>query len=236
MCGRYPATHQDDLVAELEAAVAGDQECAGVLATAPALPAGLTSWWAPRWNVAPTQPALVVVARPRPTLVLMRWGLVPHWADDLRAGARMINARAETAAGSRAFREPLRRRRCLVVADGFYEWRRAGKLRQPYFIGPATPAPVTLAGIWDRWRSPGGPWVESFSILTTAAAPLVAPLHDRMPVVVAPADRARWTAPDPLPVEALADLLAPPDPIGWSVTEVDPWINSSGRERGAADT
>ncbi|HVK78409.1 MAG TPA: SOS response-associated peptidase [Kofleriaceae bacterium] len=235
MCGRYKTTRQDQLVAEMELARADDAEVAAVVATAPALPAGLTSWWAPRWNVAPTQPAPIVVMRARPTVTLMRWGLVPHWADDLAIGHRMINARAESLAGKPAFRDALRKRRCLIVADGFYEWRAAAARkapRQPFLLGPDA-GPVTFAGLWDRWRSPAG-WIESFTIVTTAAAPLVAPLHDRMPLVIAPADRARWLAADEVPAEALGDLLSGPPLAGWTVTEVEPWINAPGRERGAA--
>ncbi|MBE7448693.1 MAG: SOS response-associated peptidase [Kofleriaceae bacterium] len=239
MCGRYTVTTQQDLIAEMDLVRADDASCAGALAVAPGLPAGLTSWWAPRWNVAPTQPAPVVLTRAgRATLGLLRWGLVPHWADDLAIGVRHINARAETAAGKPAFRDSLRRRRCLVAADGFYEWRRDGKRRVPHWFGPGGGGPVTFAAIWDRWRRrdapAGAPWVESFAILTTAAAPLVAPLHERMPVVVAAADRARWLAADDLPAEAVTDLLAPGAAVvaGWIDREVEPWVNDARRERG----
>ncbi|MBZ0238912.1 MAG: SOS response-associated peptidase [Deltaproteobacteria bacterium] len=237
MCGRYSSTRQDQLVAEMALAIADDPG-AGVLAVAPGFPAGLTSWWAPRWNIAPTQPAPVVVMREAvATLCLMRWGLVPHWADDLSIGARHINARAETAAGKPAFRDALRRRRCLVSADGFYEWQKEGKRRIPFAFGPANAAPVTFAGIWDRWKARDGEgsiWVESFSILTTTADPLVAPLHDRMPVVVPAADRARWLSGEELPPEALADLLASHPLAGWERREAEPWVNAATRERGAA--
>jgi len=267
MCGRYSSTRQDQLVAEMELAIS-DEPGAGVLAVAPGFPAGLDSWWAPRWNIAPTQPAPVAVMRPlaepgdergrsersedsrgstreepgaRPacvaTLCLMRWGLVPHWADDLSVGARHINARAETAAGKPAFRDALRRRRCLVSADGFYEWQREGKRRIPFAFAPTDGAPVTFAGIWDRWkvrdRATALPWVESFSILTTAADALVTPLHDRMPVVIPPADRLRWISGEELPPEALADLLAPGPLAGWERHQVEPWVNAATRERGA---
>lgn len=236
MCGRYVSTRQDALVAELHLAMADAAACAGVLAVAPGFPAGLTSWWAPRWNIAPTQPAPVVVMRDAiATLCLQRWGLVPHWAESLAVGARMINARAETAATRPPFRDALRRRRCLVAADGFYEWKRDGKRRVPFLFGPVAPTPVTFAGIWDRWRAAdGGPWVESFAILTTVADPLVAPLHDRMPLVIPAADRARWLAVDELAPEAIADLLAPAPLHGWERHEVDPWVNVAGRERAAA--
>lgn len=237
MCGRYSSTRQDQLVAEMELAIADEPE-AGVLAVAPGFPAGLASWWAPRWNIAPTQPAPVVVMREAvATLCLMRWGLVPHWADDLSIGVKHINARAETVAGKSPFRDALRRRRCLVSADGFYEWQKDGKRRIPFAFAPTSGAPVTFAGIWDRWKvreRADAPWVESFSILTTAADPLVATLHDRMPVVIPPDDRRRWISREELPPEALADLLRPSPLAGWERNEVDPWVNAATRERAAA--
>ncbi len=237
MCGRYTSTNQDQLVAEMELALATDADCAGVLAVAPGFPAGLTSGWAPRSNVAPTQPAPVVVKREAvATLCLMRWGLVPHWADDLKIGVTMINARAETAAGKRPFRDALARRRCLVAADGFYEWKREGKKRVPFHFTPIGDGPVTFAGIWERWKPrdrEGALWVESFAILTVAADPLVTPLHDRMPLVIAPDDRARWMSREELPTEAIADLLVPTPLAGWQRREVDPWVNAAARERGA---
>jgi putative SOS response-associated peptidase YedK len=239
MCGRYTLTSQEQLVTDMELEIADDVACAGVLAVAPGFPAGLASWWAPRWNIAPTQPAPVVVMREVvATLCLMRWGLVPHWATDLKVGARMINARAETVGGARPFREPLRRRRCLVAADGFYEWARDGKRRIPYRFAPAGGGAFTFAGIWDRWKPRGGDpdarWVESYSILTVAADPLVAPLHDRMPLVVAPDDRARWLSREELPPDALADLLRPTPLDGWERTAAEPWVNAASRERAAA--
>jgi putative SOS response-associated peptidase YedK len=237
MCGRYSSTRQEQLVAEMELAIS-DEPGTGVLAVAPGFPAGLDSWWAPRWNIAPTQPAPVVVMREAvATLCLMRWGLVPHWADDLKIGASMINARAETVAGKPPFRDALRRRRCLVSADGFYEWQREGKRRIPFAFAPASGAPVTFAGIWDRWKqrdTADALWVETFSILTTAADPLVAPLHDRMPVVIPPDDRRRWISSEELPPEALTDLLAPGPLAGWERHEAEPWVNAATRERGAA--
>jgi putative SOS response-associated peptidase YedK len=239
MCGRYSNTHQDTLVRELELAYATEEEVAAVLASAPARPAGLETWWAARWNIAPTQPAPVAVERgERGVLTLMRWGLVPHWAKALTEGVKHINARVETVAGKAPFREALRRRRCLVAADGFYEWQKDGKRRIPFGFAPAAGGAVTFAGIWDRWRQPGAasdtPWIESFSILTAAADPLVTPLHDRMPLVILAEDRRRWMSAEELPAEALADLLRPTPLTGWERHEVDPWLNSSSRERGAA--
>lgn len=239
MCGRYSTTRQDQLVRDMQLAFASEEEVAAVLANAPGMPAGLASWWEARWNVAPTQPAPVIVERgEHGVMTLMRWGLVPHWAKALNEGVKHINARVETVAGKAPFREALRKRRCLVAADGFYEWQKDGKRPIPFTFAPADGSAVTFAGIWDRWRAPGSPsgtpWIETFSILTTAAAPLVTPLHDRMPLVIAPEDRRRWMSAEELPAEALADLLRPPPLDGWERREAEPWINAATRERAAA--
>jgi putative SOS response-associated peptidase YedK len=241
MCGRYSAKHQDSLVEELELVFATEDEVAALLATAPRMPEGLGSWWEPRWNVAPTQPAKVIVMRPergRGQLTLMRWGLVPFWAEDLKIGVKHINARVETAASKGPFREALRKRRCLVPADGFYEWKREGKTKVPFELAPQDGRPVTFAGIWERWRPQGSErgtaWIESFSILTAAADALVSPLHDRMPLVIAPEDRARWMTMEELPPDALADMKRPGPLAGWERHEAPAWINASTREHGAA--
>ena len=169
---------------------------------------------APRFNVAPTQ--LVPVVRPGDTpsgraLVQLRWGLIPHWAKDARIGAKMINARAETVADTAAFREAYAKRRCLIVADGFYEWRRDGKQKQPFRFVLADGGPFAFAGLWSRWRDPAGETIESCTIITTAANAVVAPIHARMPVILAPDNYARWLDPAndarpllrPFPAEAL---------------------------------
>ena len=110
----------------------------------------------PRYNVAPTDDALVVVQREeRRAITAYRWGLIPHWADSAKVGSRMFNARAETLTASPAFRDALRRKRCLVPVDAFYEWRREGEIRQPYTIARADGRPLVLAGLWDGWRDPG---------------------------------------------------------------------------------
>lgn len=162
----------------------------------------------PRFNIAPTQP--VIAVRPRRTggreAAWLRWGLVPSWADDPSLGARAINARAETLATRPAFRDAFRSRRCLIPATGFYEWRRTGKVRQPYLIGLGG-TPFAFAGLWDRWSGPGGP-VESCTIVTTDANAQVAPLHDRMPVLLDRADYERWLDPAARPAD-LSSLLRP---------------------------
>jgi putative SOS response-associated peptidase YedK len=180
--------------------------------------AALPREFAPRFNVAPTQDVPVVRATPphatHPAgpsrqIDLLRWGLVPHWAADPSAGNRMINARAETAAERPAFRDAMKRRRCLVPADGFYEWQATpgSKRKQPHLIRMKDDRPFAFAGLWESWRR-GDESLESFTILTTAPNELVAPIHDRMPVIVAPADFDRWLDPT-LPGEGVADLLRP---------------------------
>jgi putative SOS response-associated peptidase YedK len=173
--------------------------------------------WAERYNIAPTQVVPVVRQHPKEQVRLManlRWGLVPYWADDISMGARMINARSEEAASKPAFRESLKRRRCLVPADGFYEWKMAGKTRQPYCFQLADDSVFAFAGIWDRWKNPKdpqGPPVESFSVLTTKPNAVTADVHDRMPVILPPEHYDLWLDPGFGDSAALAELLAPFD-------------------------
>jgi len=187
---------------------------------------------APRYNIAPTQDVPVIRQRKNPpgerTLQMLRWGLVPSWAESLAGGAKMINARAETLTAKSAFRDAFARRRCLVPADGFYEWQPGDKAKQPYLIAARDGAVLAFAGLWERWTPRGGsdginaggqqsgeaaPSVDSFTIVTTAANACLAPLHHRMPVIVAPADYARWLDPATDP-SALQSLLRPaPDDL-----------------------
>ena len=154
----------------------------------------------PRYNIAPTQDAAVIRERREPkgerTLQLLRWGLIPSWAEDMKGGAKLINARAEGIAERPSFREAFRRRRCLVPADGFYEWRTEGRLKQPYLIQRRDRAPIAFAGLWERWvpktQPPEPAYIDSFTIVTTAANALLKPLHERMPVILAPENCMRW--------------------------------------------
>lgn len=211
MCGRYTLTSPAEVAVEL----------AGLL-TDPAPPPALV----PRYNVAPTQLAPVVANRPARALELFRWGLVPRWADDLAIGSRMINARAESLADKPAFRDAFARRRCLVPVDGFIEWKPEGKRKQPLWIRREPRGVFCLAGLWERWKAPDGAVVHSYTIITHAAAPPISDLHDRMPVVLAPADFERWLHPEPLPPEALADLLTPPRHAGLVLIPVSMAVNS----------
>jgi putative SOS response-associated peptidase YedK len=162
----------------------------------------------PRYNIAPTQPVVAVRHLPqaaRPEFVRLRWGLVPHWADDLKIGYRLINARADSAAVKPAFRSAVRQRRCLILADGFYEWQKLPDGKQPYRIRLKDGKPFAFAGLWDRWHKEAEP-VESCTILTTDANDLMRPLHDRMPVILDRTAFERWLDPtlqDPAEVQAL---------------------------------
>jgi putative SOS response-associated peptidase YedK len=141
------------------------------------------------WNAAPTEDLPVVRYDPRAgqrSLDVMRWGLVPFWAKDIKVGFANINAKAETVDAKPAFREAFTRRRCLVPFDCFYEWKKLGKERQPYAVALADRRLMALAGLWETWRSPAGERVRSFAIVTAAPNALVAELHDRMPVILAP--------------------------------------------------
>jgi putative SOS response-associated peptidase YedK len=189
----------------------------------------------PRYNIAPTQQVVAVRTKPSSPdreMVLLKWGLVPAWADDLRIGNRMINARAETLAEKNSFKTALKRRRCLVLADGFYEWIKEGKIKQPYFIHMKDDRPFAFAGLWDRW-SKSEPPVESCTIITTTANSLMAPLHDRMPVILTEDAVSLWLDPkfeDPL---ALASLLAQYPDEEMEAYPVSTVVNSARHE--AAD-
>ena len=150
---------------------------------------------APTWNMAPTRLAPVVRLHPETHarhLDPLRWGLVPHWARDLKSARQPINARSETAAASPLFRDALVRRRCLVPADAFYEWQATPDGKRPHAIARADDAMIAFAGLWESWRAPGDEVLRSFTILTTAANDALRPLHARMPVLIEPADWPLW--------------------------------------------
>ncbi len=165
-----------------------------------------------RYNIAPTQDVPVVRRRAHADvreLVLLRWGLIPSWAKDMGIGARMINARAETVPEKPAFRSAFRQRRCLVVADGFYEWQKQPRgPKQPYFITVAGDRPFAFSGLWERWNAPGGPVVETCAIITAKANDLLRPIHDRMPVILTPEAFDLWLDTS-LPLETARSLLQP---------------------------
>lgn len=178
------------------------------------------------WNVAPTDPVPAVVTRRdgQRRLGVLRWGLVPSWAPNPTGGARLINARSETVLEKPAFRTAFARRRCLLPADGFYEWERPRK--RAWFIRAADGSPLAMAGLWEVWRGDGDLVVRTCTILTTTANPAVGRLHDRMPVFLDRDDWAAWLEPDNDDVAALACLLVPaPDDL-LRLHPVGPRVNS----------
>lgn len=184
----------------------------------------------PRYNIAPTQRVPVVTHErgTQPTFRELQWGLVPAWAKDAAMGARLINARAETIREKPSFREAFKRRRCLVPASGFYEWKRnpsAKKGTPYYFTGADEDAPLAFAGLWEAWEG-GGESLHSFTIVTTGANRLMAPVHDRMPVILPPGVWAAWLDPLNRDADGLAALLAPAPEDVLQCWEVSPYVNN----------
>jgi putative SOS response-associated peptidase YedK len=166
----------------------------------------------PRYNIAPTQavPAVRSGEEGARAFAMLHWGLVPKWAKERAIGNRMINARAETLAEKPSFRDAYRKRRCLVLADGWYEWQVAPGGKQPWFIRAKDAQPIAFAGLWERWQDPvGNALLESCAIVTTDAAASIRRIHDRMPVVLAPADWDRWLDPAFSDTGTLSELLRP---------------------------
>jgi putative SOS response-associated peptidase YedK len=208
MCGRYTLTTPNEaLEAEFELG---------------ALPEGLR----PRYNIAPTQEVAVVPNRPERRLELFRWGLVPSWAKDPAIGNRMINARAETLPEKPSFRTALLRRRCLIPADGFYEWKKEGGRKTPMYIRLKSRRPFAFAGLWEVWTPPGGEPLHTCTIITTAPNDLCAAIHDRMPAILPPDAWARWLAPEPQGAQALVPLLTPFPAELMEAYPVQPLVNS----------
>jgi putative SOS response-associated peptidase YedK len=162
---------------------------------------------------------------PRRDLSLIRWGLIPSWSKDASGAARMINARSETVHSLPSFRDAIKLRRCLIPADGFYEWKRTGVGKQPYCFEVNDGDLFAFAGLWDRWRDAGGQWIRSFSVLTTTANSLTCAVHDRMPVILNKNDYDRWLDPGMTKVEAVSELLTPFDGRLMRSFPVSPRIN-----------
>ncbi len=198
MCGRYRLSRRKQLVEEYFDSVSGEAD------------------WSPRYNIAPTQPVPVIRQNPKEPireLSLLRWGLIPSWAKDSSVAAQMINARSETAGTKPAFRDALKFRRCLIPADGFYEWQRTGKTKQPYCFEVNEGEPFAFAGIWDRWRDPMGNAVETCSILTTTPNAVTSTVHDRMPVILDPDNYDLWLDPGMTNIAAISEMLKPFDAL-----------------------
>jgi putative SOS response-associated peptidase YedK len=206
MCGRFQLKPEQDWMEEFGVAEPPDL--------------------APRYNIAPTQDVVAVrEAAGVRRADLLRWGLVPSFAEDPAVGNHLINARAETVARKPAFREPFQKRRCLVPADGFYEWRRVGRVRDPYLLKMRDGRTFAFASVWDRWGTGAGR-IESCAILTTAANELVSPIHDRMPVMLDRSDYALWLDPDAAE-EDLHRILRPFPASEMVAYPVSPRVNST---------
>lgn len=209
MCGRYRVSRRKQFIEEHFDA-SGDED------------------WNPRYNVAPTQPVPVIrqhPKEPRRVFSLMRWGLIPSWAKDMSGSAKMINARSETAHALPAFRESMKFRRCLIPADGFYEWSRPAKVKQPFCFEVGEGELFAFAGLWEGWRDPGGQWVKSCSILTTTPNAVTSQVHDRMPVILSKDAYELWLDPGFTDVAVLSDLLKPYDARDMRAYPVSSRIN-----------
>jgi putative SOS response-associated peptidase YedK len=210
MCGRFTLRNPNLLQRELFQ-----------LTDIPALPQ--------RFNIAPTQTIAAVRQLPSSKhreLALVRWGLVPSWAQDPKIGNTLINGRSETAATKPAFRSAFKARRCLIPADGFYEWHRTADGKQPYYIHRRDNQPFAFAGLWERWHDPNNGELETATILTTDANDLMRPIHNRMPVILRAEDYDRWLDPGNNDRQLLEPLLKPGEPKGFEATAVSTYVNS----------
>lgn len=211
MCGRFT----------LKAAAMSLQELFD-LSQCPSLP--------PRFNIAPTQniaAVRAVAAKAGRELALLRWGLIPSWAKDAKIGNRLINARSDTVAKKPSFRSAFRRRRCLVAADGYYEWIKSGSKKQPYHIRMAHGGPFAIAGLWEHWEGEDGEVIDSCTLLTTEANELMKPLHDRMPVILPREAFAQWLDPAEENSGGLQALLKPYPSEGMTACAVSTVVNNA---------
>ena len=179
----------------------------------------------PGYNIAPTESVLTVRNLDGREAAFMKWGLIPFWAKDTKIGSRMINARAETVAEKPAFRNALKRRRCLVLADGYYEWQKTPVGKRPYRIILKSGEPFAFAGLWETWRDPQGIVVPSCTIITTAANDFLAPIHDRMPVILPREREGLWLEPRLEDAASLTGILAPYPDEGMDAYEVSTMVN-----------
>jgi len=211
MCGRYRLSRRKQLVEEYFGAVSDEYE------------------WSPRYNVAPSQPILTIrrdAREPVRKLSTMRWGLIPSWSNDPSIGYRTINARSETVATTASFREPFKSQRCLVPADGFYERKREGKIKQPHCFEVNSGELFAFAGLWDRWRNPQGELIESCTILTTTPNSLLADIHDRMPVILSPENHDLWLDPCLSNTSSVSEMLKSFDPRSMRRYQVSTRVNN----------
>jgi putative SOS response-associated peptidase YedK len=212
MCGRFTLTADLDTI-----------QLAFNLETMP-------SSLAPRYNIAPSQPVVIITNEAPTILSFHTWGLLPSWAKDPSIANKLINARSETAHEKPSFRAAFKRRRCLIPADGFFEWKREGNSKTPQFIHLKGRPVFALAGLWEVWNSPQGDEVRTCTILTTEANDFMKPIHDRMPVILDPADYDEWLAAGDTPPLALHALMRPYDPGKMAAYAVSKQVNSPGND------
>ena len=212
MCGRFTLRSRLNLLLQ-QFALDGDQDFESL---------------DPRYNIAPTQDVFAVRSRVKGhrELARFRWGLVPSWANDLKMGVRMINARAETIASKPSFAAAFKRRRCLIPGDGFYEWKKTGQAKQPYLMELADGGLFGFAGLWESWQLGQGPPVESCTIVTTTANNLMCKLHARMPVILSPDDYEAWLDPENSDRDGLLKLLDAYPGDQMRTTPVRPFVNN----------
>jgi putative SOS response-associated peptidase YedK len=212
MCGRFSLTSSEEQIAAILPELIFDFEVQ------------------PRYNIAPTQDIPAVLNTNATHVQLVHWGLVPHWAKDRAIGSRMINARAESLAEKNSFRRPLRKQRCIVLADGFYEWQTVPgqKQRQPMYIRLHGGRPFAFAGLWDAWRSPEGEALVSATLITTPPNTLIAPIHDRMPAILPQEHFAAWLSPEEREPEDVLPLLAPFPATAMEAYAVSTRVNRPG--------
>ncbi len=182
----------------------------------------------PRYNIAPTQPVAVVrrSTEGEREMVIIYWGLIPSWAKEPDIGNRLINARSETVSEKPSFRSAFKRRRCLVPTDGFYEWQRLNKRKQPHYVCMSDGEPFAFAGLWESWEGEDETVIESCTILTTEANAFVRPIHNRMPVIVEPGDYDLWLEAEPDRTGALARLMRPYSGDRLTAFPISTWVNN----------
>ena len=182
-----------------------------------------------RFNIAPGQPILTIIRDPEhktPLPQMLHWGLLPHWAKDARGAQRPINARSETAAQKPFFRSAMRHHRCIIPADGFFEWAGKGAVRRPYYFRMRNKQPFALAGIWDRWQSPEDEMVDSCAILTTSPNAVLKPIHHRMPVILDTDKFKLWLDPEVQEVKRVEHLMQPYAPDNMEAVPVGTYVNN----------
>ncbi len=186
----------------------------------------------PRYNIAPTQDAASILNDDQKAVSYLRWGLIPFWAKDPAIGNRMINARAETVTEKPAYKGPFKKKRCLVLATGYYEWKKeAGSKRKiPYFIRLKSQKPFTFAGLWDNWTDENGKDVQSCTLITTEANDVTSEIHHRMPVIISPEARMDWLDSVAADVEKLSSLLVPYEEEPMEAYEVSALVNNPGND------